>query len=48
MLFGQRVDSNVFTLFAAGCLLIAVPIVALFLSMQKFYVEGVTAGAVKS
>jgi arabinogalactan oligomer/maltooligosaccharide transport system permease protein len=48
MLFGQRVDSNVFTLFAAGCLLIAVPIVSLFLSMQKFYVEGVTAGAVKS
>jgi arabinogalactan oligomer/maltooligosaccharide transport system permease protein len=48
MLYGQRVDSNVFTLFAAGCLLIAVPIVALFLSMQKFYVEGITAGSVKS
>ena len=48
MLYGQRVDSNVFTLFSAGCLLIAVPIVALFLSMQKFYVEGVTAGSVKN
>jgi len=48
MLYGQRVDSNVFTLFSAGCLLIAVPIVALFLSMQKFYVEGITAGSVKS
>jgi arabinogalactan oligomer/maltooligosaccharide transport system permease protein len=48
MMFGQRVDSNVFTLFSAGCLLIAVPIVALFLSMQKFYIEGVTAGAVKA
>jgi len=48
MLYGQRVDSNVFTLFAAGCLLIAVPIVALFLSMQKFYVEGITSGSVKS
>jgi arabinogalactan oligomer/maltooligosaccharide transport system permease protein len=47
MMFGQRVDSNVFTLFSAGCLLIAVPIVALFLSMQKFYIEGITAGAVK-
>jgi len=48
MMFGQRVDSNVFTLFSAGCILIAVPIVALFLSMQKFYIEGVTAGAVKA
>jgi len=48
MLYGQRVDSNVFTLFSAGCLLIAVPIIALFLSMQKFYIEGITAGSVKS
>jgi len=48
MLYGQRVDSNIFTLFAAGCLLIAIPIVGLFLSMQKFYVEGVTAGSVKN
>jgi arabinogalactan oligomer/maltooligosaccharide transport system permease protein len=48
MLYGQRVDSNIFTLFSAGCLLIAVPIVALFISMQKFYVEGITAGSVKS
>jgi arabinogalactan oligomer/maltooligosaccharide transport system permease protein len=47
MLSGQRVDSNVFTLFCAGCLLIATPIVGLFLSMQKFYVEGITAGSVK-
>jgi arabinogalactan oligomer/maltooligosaccharide transport system permease protein len=47
MMFGQRVDSNVFTLFCAGCLIIAVPIVALVLSTQKFYIEGVTAGAVK-
>ena len=47
MMYGQRVDSNVFTMFAAGCLFIAIPIVALFLSMQKFYIEGVTAGAVK-
>ncbi|MCL2276992.1 MAG: ABC transporter permease subunit [Treponema sp.] len=48
MLYGQRVDSNVFTIFAAGCLFIAIPIVTLFLSMQKFYIEGVTAGSVKS
>ena len=47
MIYGQRVDSNVFTMFAAGCLLVAVPIVSLFLAMQKYYIEGVTAGAVK-
>ncbi len=47
MIYGQRVDSNVFTMFAAGCLLVAVPIVTLFLAMQKYYIEGVTAGAVK-
>ncbi|QWB96688.1 ABC transporter permease subunit [Mycoplasmatota bacterium] len=47
MLYGEHVDSNVFTQFAAGSLLIAVPIVILFMSMQKHYVEGVTAGAVK-
>ena len=33
--------------FYAGALLIAVPITALFLWMQKYYVEGVTGGAVK-
>jgi len=48
MMYGQRVDSNVFTIFCAGCFFIVIPIVALFLSMQKFYIEGVTAGAVKS
>lgn len=47
MLYGNKVDSNVFTTFCAGCSIIAVPIVALFLSMQKYYVEGVTAGSVK-
>lgn len=33
--------------FCAGAVLVAVPITALFLRMQKFYVEGVTGGAVK-
>ncbi len=47
MVYGERVDSNVFTLFAAGCVVVAIPIVTLFLSMQKYYIEGVTAGAVK-
>lgn len=47
MMYGQRVDSNVFTTFAAGCVCVAIPIVALFLALQKYYVEGVTAGSVK-
>ena len=36
-----------FTLFCAGGVLVAVPITALFLALQKYYVEGVTGGAVK-
>lgn len=47
MMYGERADSNVFTLFAAGCFIVAIPIVSLFLSMQKYYIEGVTAGSVK-
>ncbi len=47
MLYGNRVDSNNFTVFCAGCTCVAVPIVTLFLSMQKYYIEGVTAGSVK-
>lgn len=33
--------------FCSGAVIVAVPITALFLKMQKFYVEGVTGGAVK-
>lgn len=33
--------------FCAGAVVIAIPITALFLKMQKYYVEGVTGGAVK-
>ncbi len=36
-----------FTRFCAGGLLIAVPITILFMCLQKYYVEGVTGGAVK-
>jgi arabinogalactan oligomer/maltooligosaccharide transport system permease protein len=36
-----------FTQFCAGAVLIAIPITLLFIYMQKFYVEGVTGGAVK-
>jgi arabinogalactan oligomer/maltooligosaccharide transport system permease protein len=34
-------------MFAAGSILVAIPIVILFITMQRYYVEGVTAGAVK-
>lgn len=47
MIYGNRVDSNVFTVFCAGCTCVSIPIVALFLSMQNYYIEGVTAGSVK-
>lgn len=34
-----------FTQFIAGCVVIAIPITILFIVMQKFYVNGITAGA---
>ncbi|TYP78996.1 sugar ABC transporter permease [Paenibacillus methanolicus] len=36
-----------FTIFAAGCVLVALPITAVFLVFQRFLVEGLTAGADK-
>ena len=36
-----------FTRFCAGGVLVSVPITALFLVLQRYYVEGVTGGAVK-
>ncbi len=36
-----------FTAFCAGSVLVAIPITLLFLRLQKYYVEGVTGGAVK-
>ncbi|MHA3997604.1 sugar ABC transporter permease [Lactococcus cremoris] len=36
-----------FTQFIAGCVIIALPITILFVIMQKFYVNGITAGADK-
>ena len=36
-----------FTMFCAGAVVVAIPIALLFLFMQKYYVEGVTGGAVK-
>ena len=36
-----------FTVFAAGCVCVGIPITTLFMFLQRYYVEGVTAGAVK-
>ena len=36
-----------YTLFCAGGVLVAIPVTVLFLFLQKYYVEGVTGGAVK-
>ncbi|MBQ7581753.1 MAG: ABC transporter permease subunit [Lachnospiraceae bacterium] len=36
-----------FTRFCAGGILVAIPVTLLFLCLQKYYVEGVTGGAVK-
>jgi arabinogalactan oligomer/maltooligosaccharide transport system permease protein len=36
-----------FTRFAAGSVIVALPITILFIFMQKFYIQGVTGGSVK-
>ncbi len=36
-----------YTMFCAGGVLVAIPITVLFMCLQKYYVEGVTGGAVK-
>ena len=38
---------NYYTQFAAGAVIVSIPIAILFISTQKFYVSGVTGGAVK-
>ena len=46
MLSRELIDKY-FTQFAAGSVLIAIPITILFIALQRFYVEGITGGAVK-
>lgn len=38
---------NNFTMFAAGSILVAIPIVILYISLQRFMIEGISSGAVK-
>ncbi len=49
-LYGWMDSSKIntyFTLFAAGATIVAIPIVALYIALQRFFVEGISAGAVK-
>ena len=39
--------SNNYTMFCAGGVLVALPVTILFMFLQKYYVEGITGGAVK-
>lgn len=43
----RRLINDYFARFCAGGLLVSIPISILFVIMQKFYVEGITGGAVK-
>lgn len=46
MLSLTRINSD-YTMFCAAGVVVAVPVVIVFLCLQKYYVEGVTGGAVK-
>ena len=46
-LLDKSLINSYFTQFCAGGVLVSVPISILFMIMQKFYVEGITGGAVK-
>ncbi len=43
----SRQYGSEFTLFAAGSILIAIPIAILFISLQKYFISGLTAGGIK-
>ncbi len=47
MMVSLEFKVNYFKQFLAGSVLVAVPVTILFLKMQSYYVEGVTAGGVK-
>lgn len=46
MLSPEFIDQY-FTRFAAGCVVVAIPITLLFVFLQRYFVEGITGGAVK-
>ena len=40
--------NDMYTIFCAAGVTVAAPVTAVFLLLQKYYVEGVTSGAVKA
>lgn len=46
-MINKETAQQLYTKFAAGSLVIAVPITILFIYLQKYYVEGITGGSVK-
>ena len=46
-LYGWLQINKKYTMFCAGGVLVAVPVTILFMCLQRYYVEGVTGGAVK-
>ena len=46
MIDKTRIGTN-YTMFCAGGIIVAVPVTTLFMFLQRYYVEGVTGGAVK-
>lgn len=47
MMSDNNLATTYYTQFAAGSIVVAIPIVTLFFLLQKYYVSGVTGGAVK-
>ena len=43
----QDMIGQKYTMFCAGGVIVAIPVTILFMCLQKYYVEGVTGGAVK-
>lgn len=50
-LYGMIMDNadlyNNFTTFAAGCVIVSIPTIILYIALQKYMISGITAGAVK-
>ncbi|WP_086350944.1 sugar ABC transporter permease [Candidatus Enterococcus clewellii] len=46
-MINKETAQQMYTKFAAGCLVVAIPITILFIYLQKYYVEGITGGSVK-
>lgn len=46
-MLNKSLINKYFSIFCAGGVIVSIPISALFVMMQKFYVEGVTGGSVK-